>query len=162
MSTIDCEPPIDGSARSFDLLGRKRPQLRIVVTGRLELRLGQRAVVQDDGGGIVRRQQRFEFGFVGVEAAVHGEGLRAKRDADFADLRDVDLVLVEQIEQRRVHALNERRRWPQPHGDALELPMLTEIGDGEFGLSAIHIGVVEAAVLGGEEFAGGDEFLLRQ
>ena len=72
------------------------------------------------------------------------------------------VVFAEQIEQRRVHALNERRRRPQPHGDALELPAAAEIGRGEIRFAAAHIGVVEAAVLGGEELAGGDEFLLRQ
>ena len=37
-----------------------------------------------------------------------------------------------------------------------------EIGRGEIRFAAVHIGVVEAAVLGGEELARGDEFLLRQ
>ena len=46
--------------------------------------------------------------------------------------------------------------------DPLELPARAEIGDGRVGFAAVHIGVVEAAVLGGEELARGDEFLLRQ
>ena len=66
----------------LDLLGRERSQFRIVVTAGLELRQGQRAIVQDDGGGIMRRQQRLELGFVGVEPAVQIECLLAQRDAD--------------------------------------------------------------------------------
>jgi hypothetical protein len=47
-------------------------------------------------------------------------------------------------------------------GDALKLPARAEIGRGEIRFAAVHIGVVEAAVLGGEELARGKEFLLRQ
>ena len=72
------------------------------------------------------------------------------------------LCLLDDIEQRGVHALNERRRRPQPQRDLLELPACAEIGDRGVGLAAVDVGVVEAAVLGGEEFARRDELLLRQ
>ena len=83
----------EASARDLDLFGGEAPQLRIVVTVGLELRQGQRAIVQDDRGGVMRRQQRLEFGFVGAKAAMHVEGALAERDADLAHARDVDLVL---------------------------------------------------------------------
>ena len=53
-----------------DFFGGEAAQFRIVVTIGLELRQGQRAVVQDDRGRIVRRQQRLEFGFVAAKAAM--------------------------------------------------------------------------------------------
>ena len=84
----------------------------------------------------------------------------AKRHAHLLDLVELGRVLLDQIEQRGVHGLRRRRRRPQPQRDLLELPALAEIGDRELRLSAVGIGVVEAAVLGGEEFLGREEFLL--
>ena len=76
------------------------------------------------------------------------------------DLGGIDRVLLEKIEQRRVHALHQRRRRPQPQRDLLELPAPAEIGGRELRLPAVGVGVVEAAVLGGEELARRQELLL--
>ena len=64
--------------------------------------------------------------------------------------------------RRGVHALHQRRRRPEPQRDLLELPALAEIADREVELPAVGIGVEQAAVLGGEEFARRHELLLRE
>ena len=91
-------------------------------------------IVQDRGGGVMRRQQRFELRLVGLKAAVQIERRLAERDADLANMRGIDLVLLHQIEQSGVQALNDRRRRPEPQRDLFKLETLPKIGDRESGL----------------------------
>ena len=101
-----------GVGANLDFVGGEAAQLRIVVAIGFELRQGQRAIVQDDRRGVMRREQRLEFRFVLVKAAVHVERRLTERDVDLAHARRIDLVLFHDVEQRRVQALNERRRRP--------------------------------------------------
>ena len=114
----------------LDLLGCEAPQVRVVVTRRLELRRGQRAICRIDGGGVMRGKQRLELALVGRRTRRAGRTPLAERDADLAHPRRIGPVLVHEIEQRGVHALDRRRRGPQPQRDLLELPALAEIGGG--------------------------------
>src|SRR5207342_3945929 len=72
------------------------------------------------------------------------------------------LVLFDEIEQRSVHALDRRGGRPQAQRDLFELPALSEIGGDGFGAAAIRICIVEATVLGGQEFARRQKLLLGQ
>ena len=71
-------------------------------------------------------------------------------------------MLLDEIEHRGDHALYAGGAGPQPQRDLLQLPALAEVRDRGLGLAAVRVGVVEPAVLRGEEFAGGHELLLRE
>ena len=146
----------------LDLLGGRAPQHRIVVARRLELGERELAVMQDDGGGVMGRDERVELRLVAGELAVQVEDRLVEADAQLLHLGGIDLVPLDEIEQRGIHALDRGGRGPQAQRDLLELPALAEPGGRELGLAAIRIAVVEAAVLGGEEFARRQKILLGQ
>src|SRR5207253_7863241 len=54
------------------------------------------------------------------------------------------------------------RRRPQAQRDLRELPALAELGYDRVGLSAVGVGVEDAAVLVREHFRGGEKALLRE
>src|SRR5262249_43904209 len=126
----------------------------------LELRQGERAVVEDHRGGVMGGYQGLELALVARKPAVQVERRPAQPDAHLVDALRLDAVLLDQIEQRGVHALDRRGRWPQAQRELLQLPARAEIGRRKLRLAAVRIGVEEAAVLGGEELARRDELLL--
>ena len=115
----------------LDVFGRGALERGVVVTGRLELRQGERAVVHDHRRGVVRGDHRLELALVAGKAAVQVEGGAAQAHAHLLHACRIDAVLLDQIKQSRVHALERRRRGPQPQRNLRELPARAEIGGGE-------------------------------
>src|SRR5262249_22104807 len=133
---------------------------RIVVTRGLELRQRQRTIVKDRSRRIVRRNERLEFSVVARKAAVHVESGLAERDDEFAPGRR--RLTRDQIEQRRVHALKKRCRWPQSQRNLFELEALAELGGRKRRVAAIGIALVEATIGRGEELLRRQKPRLRQ
>ena len=118
--------------------------------------------MEDDGRSVMAGNQRVELALVLRELAVQIECRLAQCDAHFFHLGGVDLVLLDEIEHRGIHALNRRGGWPQAQRDLLELPAFSEIGGDGLGAPTIGIDVEKPPVPCGQKLARGEKLLLGQ